>query len=105
LATAELNIPVIFHSAETGEPLPIAKFPDGILSLTTGTNWTQLPKPGQESPFAGRGSFSSIADGNYLIGHELHEGQNYCPEDSRGHEGRLRARLEFSGQTLALTRA
>ncbi len=44
------------HSAHTGEKLPIAKIPAGILF-----------KPGDESPYAGKADYYKIQYGNYII--------------------------------------
>jgi hypothetical protein len=95
-----IKYPGDLHSAETGEPLPIAKFPDGILSLTDGTNWTSF-KPGQESPFAGRGSFYQLQYGNYLIGMNCTKDKTYAlkiPESVKD----TSAPDLISGQTLDL---
>ncbi|HEY3325453.1 MAG TPA: hypothetical protein VGP72_33685 [Planctomycetota bacterium] len=49
--------PMELHSALAGEKLPIAKIPDGIRF-----------KPGDESVFAGKAEFYTLAYGKYLIG-------------------------------------
>jgi len=49
--------PIELHSAEAGEQLPIAKVPDGTAY-----------KPGDENPYAGRGTFYALRYGDYLIG-------------------------------------
>jgi hypothetical protein len=95
-----IKYPGNLHSAETGEPLPIAKFPDGNLSLTDGANWTTF-KPGQESPFAGRGSFYQLQYGNYLIGMNCTKDKTYAlkiPESVKD----TSAPDLISGQTLDL---
>ncbi len=52
-----VRYPGELHSALAGETLPIAKIPP-----------LEKFHPGDESPFAGRGSFYSLAYGPYLIG-------------------------------------
>jgi hypothetical protein len=52
-----LRYPGSFHTAHTGEKLPIAKIPAG----------TEF-KPGQENVYAGKGSFYRLRYGPYLIG-------------------------------------
>jgi hypothetical protein len=49
--------PVALHSAHAGEKLPIAKIPDGVAF-----------RPGDESVYAGRGSFYTLRYGPYTIG-------------------------------------
>jgi hypothetical protein len=74
------------HSAEAGEVLPIAKIPDGILSLNDGSRWTPY-QAGEESPFAGRGSFYQLRYGNYLIGMNCSKDRTYSlkvPDDQQG---------------------
>lgn len=46
-----------FHSAHAGEALPIARIPEGVAF-----------RPGDESVYAGRGSFYTLTYGPYLIG-------------------------------------
>ncbi len=55
-ANGGIRYPASFHSAHTGERLPIAKIPAGIDF-----------KPGQENLFAGRGDFYQLRYGPYLI--------------------------------------
>jgi hypothetical protein len=52
--------PVELHSAHAGEQLPIAKLPEG----------TRF-RPGDESVYAGKGSFYTLLYGDYLIGMNL----------------------------------
>jgi hypothetical protein len=96
-----LKYPGDLHSAEAGETLPIAKFPDGVQSLDDGSTWTNY-KPGQESPFAGRGSFYQLHFGNYLIGMNCTKEKTYAlniPVEAKGSS----APDLISGQTIALT--
>ncbi len=52
-----IHYPQKYNSAHTGEKLPVAKIPDGI-------NF----KPGDESPYAGRGDFYRASYGPFEIG-------------------------------------
>ena len=56
-ANGGLRYPGDLHSAHAGEKLPIAKVPDD-----------EKFKPGDENPYAGRGSFYILRYGPYLIG-------------------------------------
>lgn len=59
-ANGGLKYPVELHSAHAGEMLPIAKIPAGVTF-----------KPGDESVYAGKGSFYTLRYGPYLIGMNL----------------------------------
>jgi hypothetical protein len=65
-----------------------------------GAHWTTY-EPGQESPFAGRGSFYQLHYGNYLIGMNCTKDKTYelnIPTVAKG----TSAPDLISGQTLAL---
>jgi hypothetical protein len=85
-----LPYPGDLHSAETGESLPIAKYPEGVPF-----------KPGQESPYAGRGSFYQLRYGNYLIGMNMTRDKSYSLNLTAG-EKQMRAPELISGQTIPL---
>jgi hypothetical protein len=98
-----LKYPGDLHSAEAGESLPIAKFPDGVQSLNDGSNWTNY-QPGQESPFAGRGSFYQLRFGHYLMGMNATKAKTYeltIPEDLDGRS----ARELISGRKIRLAKS
>jgi hypothetical protein len=70
-----LPYPGDLHSAEAGESLPIAKYPLGVPF-----------KPGEESPYAGRGTFYQLRYGNYLIGMNFTQDKTYqleIPDDQK----------------------
>jgi hypothetical protein len=87
-----LKYPGDLHSAETGEKLPIAKFPDAVPF-----------KPGEESPYAGRGSFYQLRYGNYLIGMNCAKDKTYqlkIPEDQKN----MSVPELVSGRTMELAK-
>lgn len=61
-----MKYPGEHHSAHTGERLPIAKIPEGVAF-----------KPGEESVYAGKGSFYTLRYGSYLIGMNLTRDRTY----------------------------
>ncbi|MBS1368484.1 MAG: hypothetical protein HPZ91_00885 [Lentisphaeria bacterium] len=63
-ATGGLTYPDKRDSVHVGETLPIAWIPDGVSF-----------KPGQESPYAGRGDFYRLAYGPYLVGQNTTAGR------------------------------
>jgi hypothetical protein len=80
--------PVEMHSAHAGEKLPIAKIPEG----------TRF-RPGDESVYAGKGSFYTFRYGDYLIG------QNMTPDKSfelKPSAGIGDAKELISGKTIKL---
>ncbi|HEX8339277.1 MAG TPA: hypothetical protein VF624_00060, partial [Tepidisphaeraceae bacterium] len=65
------------QSAHAGEKLPVAKTPEGVTPI----------KPGQESPYAGRGDFYELRYGPYLIGLNMTTGKTFdlnVPADANG---------------------
>lgn len=65
--------PIELHSAHAGEVLPIARIPEGIQF-----------RPGQESVYAGKGSFYTLRYGNYLIATNCTESKTHelkIPDD------------------------
>jgi hypothetical protein len=87
-----IKYPGDLHSAETGEQLPIAKFPDGVPF-----------KPGEESPYAGRGSFYQLRYGNYLIGMNCAKDKAYPLKISDDQKSMSVPEL-VSGRTLELAK-
>lgn len=83
-----LAYPGNLHSAETGESLPIAKYPEGVPF-----------KPGQESPYAGRGSFYQLRYENYLIGMNMTKDKSYSLNVTDNEKQRQVPEL-VSGQTV-----
>jgi len=85
-----LKYPGDLHSAEADEQLPIAKYPDGVPF-----------KPGEENPYAGRGSFYQLQYGNYLIGMNFTKDKTYplkIPDDQKS----MSVPELISGRTMAL---
>lgn len=87
-ANGGFRYPGDLHSAHTGEKLPIAKIPAGIEF-----------KPGQESPYAGKGSYYTLRYGPYLIGMNCTQDRIY---DLTAPDGVKQAPELVSGKTLAL---
>ncbi len=77
------------HSALAGEKLPIAKIPAGLKF-----------RPGDESPFAGRGSFYQMPYGDYLIGMNCTRDKTFVLKVPVGFDS---APELISGQTIKLT--
>ena len=77
------------HSALAGEKLPIAKIPDGVKF-----------QPGDESVFAGKGDFYTLAYGHYLIGMNLTTDKTFALKPP---VGVATARELVSGKNLDLT--
>ena len=69
--------------------MPITKFPDGVPF-----------KPGEESPYAGRGSFYQLQYGNYLIGMTSTRDKTYALKLTKNQKG-LNAPDLVSGQPLS----
>jgi hypothetical protein len=70
-----MKYPGDFHSALAGERLPIAKVPQDVKFT-----------PGQESVYAGRGSFYKLRYGPYLVGMNMTKDKTYeleVPEDAK----------------------
>jgi hypothetical protein len=87
-----LKYPGDIHSAEAGEKLPIPKFPEGIAF-----------KPGEESPYAGRGSFYQLRFGPYLIGMNCTKDKSYSLKLADDEKKRSAPEL-VSGQSMALAK-
>jgi hypothetical protein len=87
-----MKYPGDLHSAEAGEKLPIAKFPDGIPF-----------KPGEESPYAGRGSFYQLQYGRYLIGMNFTRDKTY-PLKLSDDQKNMSAPELISNRTMALAK-
>jgi hypothetical protein len=83
-----LRYPGDLHSAHAGEKLPIAKIPEGIPF-----------KPGQESVFAGKGSFYTLRYGDYLICMNTTKEKTF---ELKRPEGVLQAPDLVSGKTVKL---
>jgi hypothetical protein len=65
-ANGGMRYPGNMHSAHAGEKLPIARMPAGLKF-----------RPGDESPYAGRGSFYRLRYGDYLIGMNCTKEKSY----------------------------
>jgi len=80
--------PVELHSAHAGEKLPIAKIPNDVKF-----------RPGDESVYAGKGSFYTLRYGHYLIGMNMTNDKTFEFKTPKNVES---ARELASGKTLEL---
>jgi hypothetical protein len=86
-----LRYPGEFHSAHTGEKLPIAKIPPGIEF-----------KAGQENVYAGRGDFYTLRYGRYLIGMNCSVAKTFALKVPAGEVGKQAKEL-VAQKPLALS--
>ena len=84
------HYPVVMHSAETGEEMPIAKIPEGVKF-----------KPGDESPYAGKADFYNLRYGPFLIGMNTTKDKTFELKVPAGIDA---APELVSGQTVSLAK-
>ena len=83
------------HSAYAGEKLPIAKIPDGVKF-----------KPGNESPYAGKGDYYMLNYGPYLIGMNMTKDKTFqlqVPPDAKSVKELVSGQTKFTaGENVAV---